>query len=88
MAVRTTYRDYDGVTREILMHGRTRALAERRLATAIRDRVYSGGGSELTPESRFSALAEAWLPRLRAAASVRPPCRHTDIISTGTFLRP
>ena len=42
------------------MHGRTKALAERRLATALRDRVYSGGGSALTPDSRFSALAEAW----------------------------
>ena len=57
---RTTYRDYDGITREVQMHGRTKALAERRLATALRDRVYSGGGSALTPDSRFSALAEAW----------------------------
>ena len=57
---RTSYRDYDGVTREVEKHGRTKAAAERLLATAVRDRAYSGGGAELSPDSRVSALAEAW----------------------------
>jgi hypothetical protein len=45
---RTTYRDYDGVTREVERHGRTKAAAERLLATAVSNRAYSGGGAELS----------------------------------------
>jgi hypothetical protein len=48
------------VSREVEKHGRTKAAAERLLATAVRDRAYSGGGAELSPDSRVSALAEAW----------------------------
>ena len=33
---RTTCSDYDGITREVQMRGRSKALAERRPATALR----------------------------------------------------
>ena len=49
---RASYRDYDGVTREVEKHGRTKASAERLLATAVRDRAYSGGRAELSPDSK------------------------------------
>jgi len=82
---RTTYRDYDGVTREVEMHGRTKAAAERRLATALRDRAYAGGGAELNPDSRVSALAEAWYADAEDRGLSRPPWRPTGTSWTGTF---
>ncbi len=36
---RTSYRDYDGVTRELEKHARTKASVERLLAVAVRDRA-------------------------------------------------
>jgi integrase len=63
--VRTTYRDYDGVTREIQRAGRTKAKAKRCLDIAIRDRLYVGGGADLTPDSRVQDVAEAWLQEIK-----------------------
>lgn len=57
---RTTYRGYDGVTREIQRHGKTETQAKRKLSTAIRDRVFVGGGEDLRPDSKVSLVAEAW----------------------------
>ena len=57
---RTTYRDFDGVTREVQRHGRTEAMAKRALAEALRDRARYDGGAEIRPDMRVVALAEAW----------------------------
>jgi integrase len=57
---RTTYRDYDGVTREVQRHGPTKAKAERALAEAIRDRARYDGGAEIKADMRVVTLAEAW----------------------------
>lgn len=51
--------DYDGKTRDVERSGRTMASPWRRLAEALRDRVYVGG-EELRPDSRVSDVAEAW----------------------------
>ena len=58
---RTTVRDFDGQTREIERSGRTKAEAQRKLATALRDRVHSDQRSELTPDSRVSSLLDRWM---------------------------
>ena len=57
---RTTYRDYDGVTREIQRHAPTKPKAERALAEAVRDRTRYDNGTEIRPDMRVTALAEAW----------------------------
>ena len=74
---RTTYRDYDGVTREVEKHGRTKAAAERLLASAVRDRAYSGGGADLSPAADLVRRAEH-----RAAPYRHQLDRHTLIPST------
>ena len=63
---RTTYRDYDGVTRRIQRAAKTASAARRKLSEAIRDRVFVGGGSDLTPESRVSVLAALWMTDLES----------------------
>src|SRR6187551_606863 len=57
---RTTYRDYDGVTRELQRVGPTEAAAKRTLSEAVRDRVRIGSGQDFTPDTRVSEVAEAW----------------------------
>ena len=61
---RAYYRDYDGTTREIARNGKTKAQARRALDIAARDRIYVGGGANLTPESRVTDVAAAWLTEL------------------------
>lgn len=60
---RTTYRDHDGVTREVQRHGRTKATAERALAIALRDRCPLRG-ELITPETRLRTVAEKWYAEL------------------------
>lgn len=57
---RTTFRDHDGVTREVQRAGKTKAAAERALQAALRDRDHRGGAGALTPDSRVTAAVEAW----------------------------
>ena len=52
--------DHDGKTREIERAGRTKAEAQRKLATALRDRVHSDHRAELTPDSRVALLVDRW----------------------------
>lgn len=70
------FRDFDGSTRKIKATGRSRAEALRRLKKKIADNELSTvGTNELTADSLFPALAEAWLQSLddgkRVAASTR-----------------
>lgn len=60
----TRYRDWDGRVRQIERHGPSQSAAIRALKRTIRDRSRAAGGAELTPESRMSALAEAWYETL------------------------
>jgi hypothetical protein len=57
---RTLYRDYDGVTRRVEKHGRTKGSAERALRVALRDRVHVEAGAEITPDTKISVLGEVW----------------------------
>jgi hypothetical protein len=60
----TLFRDYDGVTRAVKRHGRTRRAAERSLAAALRDRVRVGGTESITRDSRVAALCQAFLTQV------------------------
>lgn len=60
------FRDYDGVTKQIQRHGKTKGAAERALAAAFRDRTKSAAQSELTPETRVKVLAELWWKEIEA----------------------
>ena len=62
---RCRYRDYDGEVRQIQRHGRTEARAKHALAEAVRDRSRPAAGGELHPDSRVTALAEAWFVSLQ-----------------------
>jgi len=57
---RTRYRDYDGVTRRVERHGRTKGAAERALRMALRDRVHVGAEAEITPDTKI-AVYESYL---------------------------
>jgi hypothetical protein len=63
---RTLYRDYDGVTRRVERHGRTKGGAERALRMALRDRVHVGAGAEITPDTKITGLAESWFAEISA----------------------
>jgi hypothetical protein len=54
------FRDYDGVTRQIQRHGKTKGAAERALAEVFRDCTKTSGHVELTPDTRVKVLAELW----------------------------
>jgi integrase len=61
---RTLYRDYDGVTRRVERHGRTKGAAERALRLALRDRVHVGAEAEITPDTKIAGLAETWFAEI------------------------
>lgn len=56
----TQFRDYDGTTKQLQRHGKTKGAAERALATYLRDRTKSAPQIELTPDTRVKVLAERW----------------------------
>jgi integrase len=55
------YRDYDGVTRPVERHAKTRNGAIRRLKEALRDRARMAAGDELTANTKMSEAARLWL---------------------------
>lgn len=57
----TNYRDYDGVTRPVERHGKSRTAATRRLKEALRDRARMASGDELTADTKMSEAARLWL---------------------------
>src|SRR5829696_9644981 len=73
---RTLYRDYDGVTRRVERHGRTKGGAERALRMALRDRVHVGAEAEITPDTKIAGLAETWFAEIsaqdRSPGTLRP----------------
>lgn len=56
----TTFRDYDGKTRSVQRHGRTKATAERALVTALRDRAHYDGGNTITSNSRLAVAVQLY----------------------------
>jgi Phage integrase, N-terminal SAM-like domain len=63
---RTLYRDYNGVTRRVERHGRTKGGAERALRMALRDRVLVGAEAEITSDTKIAGLAETWFTEISA----------------------
>lgn len=65
---RVYIRDADGRRRELARWAPTKTAAERAVKEALRDRVDPAQGhAGITPETRLSALAEAWLEDVGAA---------------------
>lgn len=56
----TLYRDWDGVTRPVQRRAKTKGGAERALVLNLRDRIRSGESGTIGPDTKVSALAEAW----------------------------
>lgn len=56
----TSFRDYDGRTRSVQKHGKTKAAAERALVTALRDRSHYDGGKTITPNTRLAVAAQLY----------------------------
>jgi integrase len=57
---RCGFRDYDGVVRPIERSGTTKNAAERALKEAVRDRIRVDATAEINPDTKLSAVAEAW----------------------------
>lgn len=64
---RVQFRDFDGVVRPVKRSGKSRAAAERALRAALVDRQAPVKEQEITPQSRFSKVAELWLAELEQA---------------------
>jgi integrase len=63
---RAHIRDYDGVRRPVTRYGPTRAVAERRLREALRDRTGPTEGA-VTSETKLRELAGVWLAEVKAS---------------------
>jgi integrase len=57
---RCSYRDYDGVVRQIERGGTSKAAAIRTLKEAIRDRSRADPSADINPDTKLSIVAEAW----------------------------
>jgi len=66
----TYYRDHDGRTRQIERTARTRTAARNSLKAACRDRGRTDTTAEITPDTKVSAVAEAWYDEIHAAVIV------------------
>ena len=78
---RAKYRAFDGSVREVQRHGRTKAIAERLLAEAIRDRSLMFGSGTLRSDSTVKQLADAWWDEIRL--SDRSSAMAAEMTSTG-----
>ena len=56
----TLARGYDGRTRPLERHGKTKAAAERALKAALRDRAGEQATGDISADARVSPPAEAW----------------------------
>lgn len=64
---RTRYRDFDGKVRLVKRRGKSKAAAERALRVALVNRQAPAKEREVTPQSRFSKVAELWLAEIERA---------------------
>ena len=60
------FRDFDGSAKQIERSGKTRGAAERALAAALRDRTWSGAGTEISADTRVKDVAEHWWAEIQA----------------------
>ncbi len=65
---RARYRDFDGRTRPVSAHGKTRAHAKRRLRDALGARA-TPSGAAISRDSRLTALAEVYLAEAEGEGS-------------------
>jgi integrase len=63
--VRCKVRDFDGTIREVQRVGRSKALAERSLSEALRDRARVDASAEVTPDTRLAIIAELWFSQFQ-----------------------
>lgn len=61
---RAMYRDFDGVTREVVARGRTRSAAEANLLRKLRERAVARHGGSLKSTDRFSVAADLWFNQI------------------------
>ncbi len=54
------YRDFDGVTREVVAEGRTKSAAESNLLRKLRERSARRQGASLKATDRFALAADVW----------------------------
>ncbi|MFE7200704.1 tyrosine recombinase XerC [Pseudonocardia alni] len=64
---RTSYRDHDGVVRDVERTGPSRSGAENALRLALRDRGRVSQGGEVTRDSTVRELGELWLAEMDRA---------------------
>lgn len=62
---RTSFRDYDGITRDVDAYGPTGPAAERALKEKLRDRVIPSS-SELNRDTKIADLVDQWLDEVRS----------------------
>ncbi len=62
----TKFRDFDGITRFVERHGKSKAAAERQLKKALTERATVFGDS-VTPSARFREVAEEWFSSVQTA---------------------
>ena len=91
---RAKVRDLDGRTRDVERYGKTKTAARTALETELRNRVTpSPGEAELTPNSTFRQVAEAWRSELmtddrRASGTRRVYLSTLDLHVLGTEAEP
>ena len=61
---RAKFRDFDGITREVMAQGKTRSAAEAALLVKLRERASARHGGSLKSTDRFSVAAALWLEQL------------------------
>jgi len=61
---RAKFRDFDGLTREVMAEGKTRSAAEANLLVKLRERASARHGGSLKSTDRFSVAAELWFQQL------------------------
>src|SRR5690242_8750836 len=72
---RTRVRDFDGQVRRVEATAPSRKLAEHRLKEKLAQRATHGGSRQLTPDSSFKELVEAWLADLDLEGGLAPSTR-------------
>src|SRR3954453_17911463 len=83
----TLIRDFDGRTRAVQRHVKTRGGAEQALARALQERSGFTDGGDVTPNTKVSVLAELGMPACRGRTEVRPRSMHTAVSSTDSSCR-
>jgi integrase len=59
-------RDHDGRRRQVERWRKSKAAAAKALGEALRDRFYMAHSEDITPDSKFSVVAELWYSSLSA----------------------